>query len=50
MEYTAEGLLTRFADPKSQASTFEYDALGRLTEDVTAGGGGWTAGRHGVRS
>ncbi|TAN67540.1 MAG: PASTA domain-containing protein, partial [Methylobacter sp.] len=42
MIYTADGLLTSFTDPNNHANTFTYDELGRLNQDLDAGGGGWT--------
>lgn len=45
MEYTSGGLLTTFRDRKNQSNTFTYDDLGRLTQDVNAGLGGWTLNR-----
>ncbi len=42
MIYTADGLLTSFTDPNNHANTFSYDELGRLNQDIDAGGGGWT--------
>ncbi|MFI3155322.1 MAG: PKD domain-containing protein [Methylococcaceae bacterium] len=42
MTYTTDGLLTAFTDPNSHANTFSYDELGRLNQDIDAGGGGWT--------
>jgi len=39
MQYTADGLLTRFTDPRNNASQFAYDGLGRLQNDANASGG-----------
>ncbi|MFZ5723956.1 MAG: RHS repeat-associated core domain-containing protein [Pseudomonadota bacterium] len=41
MQYTVDGLLTRFEDPRENASTLQYDTDGRLTHDGNAAGGFW---------
>lgn len=48
MTYMVNGLMTEFRDRKNQLNTYGYDALGRLTSDVNAGGGGWTLSREEV--
>jgi YD repeat-containing protein len=45
MGYTEDGLLTRFTDPRDNASVYGYDSLGRLIETENAAGGGWTLSR-----
>jgi YD repeat-containing protein len=42
MDYTPDGLLTAFTTPRGHVNQFTYDALGRLSRDTNAGGGGWT--------
>ncbi|MGZ8237201.1 MAG: PKD domain-containing protein, partial [Methylobacter sp.] len=42
MSYTADGLVTAFTDPNGHVNSFTYDDLGRLNQDIDAGGGGWT--------
>ena len=46
MSYTADGLLTEFVDPRDNASTYDYDGLGRLIGTKDAAGGGWTLARN----
>ncbi|MBL1263405.1 RHS repeat protein [Candidatus Methylomicrobium oryzae] len=45
MAYTADGLLTSFKDPRGYASTFTYDASGRLWTDTHAANGSSTLTR-----
>ncbi len=45
MQYTADGLLTAFIDPRGHKSVYQYDDLGRFVEDTNAAGGGWTLAR-----
>ena len=45
LQYTADGLLTAFIDPRGHKSVYQYDDLGRFVEDTNAAGGGWTLAR-----
>ena len=46
MQYTSDGLLTHFIDPRNNASQLTYDNLGRLQTDMNAAGGGQTLVRN----
>lgn len=41
MQYTPDGLMTAFTDPRQHHTRFTYFADGRLQSDVNAAGGGW---------
>lgn len=45
MQYTPDGLMTEFRDRKNLVNAFDYDAFGRLTQDINAGLGGWALTR-----
>ena len=45
LQYTTDGLLTAFIDPRGHKSVYQYDDLGRFVEDTNAAGGGWTLAR-----
>lgn len=46
MTYSNDGLMTEFRDRRNQLNSFQYDALGYLTQDINAGGGGWVLNRE----
>jgi len=45
LQYTADGLLTAFVNPRGHKSVYQYNDLGRFVEDTNAAGGGWTLAR-----
>ncbi|MFC1602923.1 putative Ig domain-containing protein [Pseudomonadota bacterium] len=45
MQYTADGLLTQYTDPRGQISHYAYNDLGRFIQVEEPNGGGWILDR-----